>query len=102
MTCHFFSGQRVADADSSDNRPLKYADSRSDPQAYKEAGTLERYVADNRQVYAGVSVLTFMIGTLAVVRRALRRGSPAGARLGLRVHQAILPSLAGAHTRPSG
>ena len=29
--CAFFSGQRVADADSSDNRPLKHADGRGDP-----------------------------------------------------------------------
>jgi len=59
-------------------------------------------VADNWQVYAAVSVRIFMTGTLAVVRRALRRRSPAGARLGLRVHQAMLPSVTGVHTRLTG
>jgi hypothetical protein len=102
MMCHFFSGQRVADADGSDNRPLEYADGRGDPQADDETDTLERHVADNGQIYSGVSVLILVTGTLAVVRRALRRGSSAGARLGLRVHQTMLPPLAGAHTHPSG
>jgi len=55
-------------------------------------------VAHNWQVYAAVVVFTLVMGTLAVVRRALSRRPSPGVRLRLRVHQDMLPWLAGAHT----
>jgi hypothetical protein len=56
-------------------------------------------VANNRQVYAAVLKFLLMMGTLAVVWRALSRRPSPGVRLRLRVHQDMLPWLDGAHTR---